>query len=181
MKKLVCMFTFFVLFVFLNSCNSKSLSLKDIIPEGESITIEASFSNSSTSLQYAYRYTIVFYLKEKTGNFNLKLPPNESEVYDIEIQLSDDDIININRELDRIRFKLCKENNQLTGSGSKYISLSYFVEDQGIYNIINTEKRCVTEENRYYFTSSYKSLYDLFIEIIDAQDGDLPEGWQDKI
>jgi len=189
MKKIL--FSVIGISFFLSSCNSKSLSLPEYI-----MYISASYFSGFTKPEDKLNYTIKLNLDEKDGRFSLL---SENINYLVNIILTDENILKIKAELNKVRYKDCKaEENNLPDAPSKVINFSNVeaipVPSQASLNLnsleieqtrffIYTNKNCVIKENSYYFTSSYKSLYDLFIEIIEAQSGadELPEGWQDKI
>jgi len=174
-----------------SSCNSKGLSL----PSGVTYVF-ANFING------AYSYELELDLENSEGKFTFKDPIVAFENHvEVAISLSDSNIEKIQNELNKVRFKETVCNEESLGV-LKYVNFSNYINEAvRLRNVLSqeldqtsnnfsytahTNKACpilLEQGENYYFTSSYKSLYDLFIEIIEAQSGadGLPEGWQSKI
>lgn len=174
MKKILFLFFASAL---INACNKEGQKLPDGISN-----IEAVFSNASNGPNNSSSYLLTLNLLDKSGSFTLNIPASnfdETIACSVEIILSDENVVNLEAEIQNVRYKDCLGQAAIIGGANKQVSFSYFQEDQGIVFGLDTNRRCVQGVDEYYFSSSIDSLYKLFKTIIEAQEdvNILPPGW----
>lgn len=174
MNKLILL-NFFIIFIF--SCNQVEQSLPDGITG-----IEARFSNMTLGPEHSSSYNLTFDLNANNGVFNVYIPAQSFDnavQYTVNLELTSEDLLNIREELAKLKFKFCTDGEMLTGAVGKSITFS---KDDDEYNVYSENDICTKGKDKYYFTSSTTSLYELFEDIILEHDtSSLPEDWENYI
>lgn len=167
--------TLFFIWMFASCAVEKTL-------EENPSTIITTFSNYGLGPEYSWSYTLGLNFNNGSGTFTLNIPANYfsgSDRYQVSIELSEDDIINLNKIISEMKFRPCRSDYSIVNDAYKSVSFTY---SDASYDI-DTDNTCVYYSHDYFFTTSFSELFYYFKTIVSQQGGssELPNGWESRI